>query len=232
MNSYEVFDAIEKIAYTASKNDKLALLGEYIQDPLFKRACQYTYDPFKTFGLRQLPPKTRDGEAVFDTATFDTLDRLIARTLTGKDALDVVAFEINRLEPGSAELLQRIIRKNLLAGFSESSLNKVCKGLIPEFPYMRCSLPKDADLASWPWEQGVFSQEKADGMFANLDFEKNGNVSIRSRQGTEFPMEAFAPLVAEAKLLPILDLAYQGLGKGMEEDAYGVRRVLAEVPAT
>jgi aromatic-amino-acid transaminase len=42
--------------------------------------------------------------------------------------------------------------------------------------------------------------------------------------------DEIAPLVAKAKLLPILDLAYQGLGKGMEEDAYGVRRVLAEVP--
>jgi aromatic-amino-acid transaminase len=31
-------------------------------------------------------------------------------------------------------------------------------------------------------------------------------------------------------VLPLLDLAYQGLGHGMEEDAYGVRRVLAEAP--
>lgn len=42
--------------------------------------------------------------------------------------------------------------------------------------------------------------------------------------------DRIAPLVAEKKLLPILDLAYQGLGQGMEEDAYGVRRVLREVP--
>lgn len=42
--------------------------------------------------------------------------------------------------------------------------------------------------------------------------------------------DEIAGLVARAKLLPILDLAYQGLGKGMEEDAYGVRRVLADVP--
>ncbi|MFM5952927.1 MAG: aromatic amino acid transaminase [Novosphingobium sp.] len=42
--------------------------------------------------------------------------------------------------------------------------------------------------------------------------------------------DEIAALVAGKKLLPILDLAYQGLGKGMEEDAYGVRRVLAEVP--
>ena len=42
--------------------------------------------------------------------------------------------------------------------------------------------------------------------------------------------DEIAPLLAEKQLLPILDLAYQGLGKGMEEDAYGVRRVLAAVP--
>ena len=42
--------------------------------------------------------------------------------------------------------------------------------------------------------------------------------------------DEIAALVAAKKLLPILDLAYQGLGAGMEEDAYGLRRVLAEVP--
>lgn len=42
--------------------------------------------------------------------------------------------------------------------------------------------------------------------------------------------DEIAPLVKARGLLPILDLAYQGLGEGMEEDAYGVRRVLAEVP--
>ena len=42
--------------------------------------------------------------------------------------------------------------------------------------------------------------------------------------------DEIAPLLAAKGLLPILDLAYQGLGAGMDEDAYGVRRVLAEVP--
>ena len=199
MNSSEVFDAIEKIAYTASKNDKLALLGEYIKDPLFKRACQYTYDPFKTFGLRQLPLKVALGDCTFDEHTWYVLDRLISRELSGHDAINEVTSEINRLEPSSAHLLMRIIRKNLLAGFSESSLNKVCKGLTPEFAYMRCSLPKDTDLEKWPWAEGVFSQEKADGMFANLDYDSSGDVSIRSRQGTEFPMLAFESLVKEVQ---------------------------------
>ena len=42
--------------------------------------------------------------------------------------------------------------------------------------------------------------------------------------------DEIAQAVAEAKLLPIIDLAYQGLGHGMEEDAYGLRAVLAAVP--
>jgi aromatic-amino-acid transaminase len=42
--------------------------------------------------------------------------------------------------------------------------------------------------------------------------------------------DEIAGLVAAAKLLPIIDLAYQGLGHGMEEDAYGLRCVLAAVP--
>jgi aromatic-amino-acid transaminase len=42
--------------------------------------------------------------------------------------------------------------------------------------------------------------------------------------------DEIAALVAAKGLLPILDLAYQGLGHGMEEDAYGTRKVLAAVP--
>ncbi|HPB23608.1 MAG TPA: aromatic amino acid transaminase [Novosphingobium sp.] len=42
--------------------------------------------------------------------------------------------------------------------------------------------------------------------------------------------DEIAGLLAEKGVLPILDLAYQGLGQGMEKDAYGVRRVLAAVP--
>lgn len=42
--------------------------------------------------------------------------------------------------------------------------------------------------------------------------------------------DEIAQLIADTKVLPIIDLAYQGLGLGMEEDAYGLRRVLVAVP--
>ena len=41
---------------------------------------------------------------------------------------------------------------------------------------------------------------------------------------------AIAALLSNGPVLPIVDLAYQGLGAGMDEDAAGMREVLAAVP--
>jgi len=42
--------------------------------------------------------------------------------------------------------------------------------------------------------------------------------------------DEIAMALKKAGVLPVIDLAYQGLGAGMEEDAYGTRRILSEVP--
>lgn len=42
--------------------------------------------------------------------------------------------------------------------------------------------------------------------------------------------DEIAALLAQSPALPVVDLAYQGLGQGMEEDAYGARKVVDAVP--
>ncbi|MBC7158919.1 MAG: aspartate/tyrosine/aromatic aminotransferase [Porphyrobacter sp.] len=42
--------------------------------------------------------------------------------------------------------------------------------------------------------------------------------------------DEIARLLADAGVLPLIDLAYQGLGRGLEEDSYGTRAVLARAP--
>jgi len=42
--------------------------------------------------------------------------------------------------------------------------------------------------------------------------------------------DEIAALLKASGVLPLIDLAYQGLGAGMEDDAYGLRKVLTEVP--
>ena len=198
-NSKTVFASIETIAGTASKNEKATLLAAHMKDELFKKVCQYAYDPFKTYGVAKLPASDlhfSEGD-LFGEHTWSLLDDLIARRLTGHQARDAIAEELVVLDNDSAELFKRILRKDLRAGFSEASCNKASKGLIKEFPYMRCCLPKDAKLDEFDWKLGVLSQEKADGMFANLNVE-DGSVTLTSRQGSPFPMDAFDALIRDA----------------------------------
>jgi aromatic-amino-acid transaminase len=47
---------------------------------------------------------------------------------------------------------------------------------------------------------------------------------------TRAQWDEIAALLADGPTLPVVDLAYQGLGQGMDEDAYGARAVIAAVP--
>lgn len=195
MNSDEILDLLDKIAATPGKNDKQKLVSAGVQFPSFQKALEYAYNPFKTYGLRKRPEVGYHGGKEFAVVTWELLDDLISRKLSGNAAIDAVRIEMTALSEKSAELLWRIIAKDMRAGFSESTINKAVKGLIPEFPYMRCSLPKDVPhIKEWPL---YISQMKADGMFANCDHEEGGAVSLRSRQGSEFPMDKFPGIVDE-----------------------------------
>jgi len=194
MDSNAVFGVIEDIASNPSKNAKESLVKTYSQDADFVKVLEYTYNPFKTFGIIPSKPLTVGNEP-FNDGTWQLLDKLIKRELTGNEARSLVQNEFNRLGEKSADLLWRIMKKDLRAGFSESTINKAIKGLIPDFPYMRCSLPKDVKLETFDWNTGVFSQEKADGMFVNIN--NDTTVSLNSRQGSPFPTEQFGHLLKE-----------------------------------
>lgn len=201
MNSKDVLIALNKIAENPSKNDKQALVSDYVKHDTFKAVCKLAYDPFMIFGI--LPTKAHEqiepGELFFDeNETMSFLQDLMDRKLTGNAAKEALEKQLRTLSAESAELLIRILRKDLRAGFSESTINKATADLIPVFPYMRCSLPKEVKFEDWEWSKGVISQEKADGMFANGNRIK-GTLYFSSRQGSPFPMDEFADLIEEAK---------------------------------
>lgn len=198
LNSNQVFDIIEKIGSIGSTNEKREILKSNIKDELFQKIVELSVNPAKTFGI---VPTTEwinksDIETCFTEDTFDLLNKLIDRNLTGHAARDSIILELSKLSNKSAELLVRIIRKDLRAGFSANSVNKVMPGLIPEYPYMRCSTPKKDTFKKWDFSKGVYSQLKSDGLFASgnsLD-----QFEFISRAGNYFPMEEFSDICEEA----------------------------------
>lgn len=209
MKSTEILCALNEISADPGKTNKVAMVARYGVNEEFKRVLIAALNPFKTYGIAAIPERSSDAEGVaeFSDGTWYLIERLEKRTLTGNAARNAVAGAIDSLNPDSSQLLKRILTKDLRAGFGDSTVNKAIPRLIPEFAYMRCSLPPSVDFSTWPWEKGVFSQLKADGMFANVNVESSGSavdadagaspvISITSRQGSPMPLEPLASLVA------------------------------------
>lgn len=199
MTSDQINALLDEIAATPGKIDKTNLVAANIADEQFQRVLVAALNPLVSYGVKQLPSISENGSAgEFNDGTWFLIDILAKRESTGHAARDAIEAEFNRLSIPSQTLLKRILTKRLGAGFDASTTNKAKKGLIPVFPYMRCSLPNEVKLDQFGWDDGVFSQEKADGMFINMDIDTFGVVRISSRQGTDFPMDAFEPLALAA----------------------------------
>lgn len=198
MNSTEILEALDLIA-AAKPKEKLVILAKHADDPEFKRVLNAAYNPFITFGIK--PQRVSGhGKDDFTADTWTTLSALVNRKLVGNDAKGTCDKTMDRLNGPSAELFWRISNKDLKAGFGESTINKVIKNFIPEFPYMRCSLPKAVDLSSWDWDNGIISQVKLDGRFTNANVELTGEVALTSRQGKAMPIEKFPQIAHDLRV--------------------------------
>lgn len=184
MSSNAVFNIIDRVANASGTKDKKSILASSCNErESLKRALHFTYSPFVTYGIT-VPWNWHgvEGGKEFDAGTFNLLKALASREITGHAAHEAISDELATLSPCSAQLLVRIINKDMRAGVSESTINSVFPGLIPEAPYMRCILSKAAKNAKFDWVEGVYSQLKADGMFANCTVTESG-VVFTSRQG-------------------------------------------------
>lgn len=204
MNSSEIYKVIQTVASTSKTNDKLAILKENAKCDLFKKVIFYALNPQFVYGIIPNTSWSVKGDSIenrqdnFSETTFQLLDDLINRNLTGHAARDAILNHIFTLNDESIDLLIRIIRKDFRSGFSESSANKVWKGLIPKYPYMRCSLPEDSAILDQDYINGVISQVKLDGMFSNANCISE-SVQCTSRQGTNIPMEKIPQILEDLK---------------------------------
>ena len=198
--SDDVFGMVEQIAQTSSKKTKEMLVKEYIEaSDLFTNVVFMAYNPLTSFGVKALPERTEPGAGHFNIATMMLLSDLADRNITGGEAQAAIQTECNRLTEQSEQLFRRILLKDLRAGFGASTINKAKPGLVPDPPYMRCSLPPKSNMDSWNWSDGVLSQLKADGMFGNVDVKITGDVRVTTRQGPEMPLYALEGFEEAAK---------------------------------
>lgn len=198
-----ILEILNELAATSSKNEKIAILTREKNNDTLKAVFKAAYDPTINYYIKKIPHVLGyNATETLEDALNKGLQCLSNRTHTGNSAIGFLVILLNTLSKSDAEVLSRIIQRDLKVGCSESSANKVWKNLIPEFPYMRCSLIKGIKFDTWKWKEGVYSQLKADSLYANLDV-IDGVAILTSRNGNEFPIEKFPQIEAEVLALGI-----------------------------
>lgn len=205
-----VFDVIEQLRETSSSKEKLAILTANRDNADLKEFLRLTYEPRVNFYISKVDTNLKGGlfggfvECDFERLDLDTVyDQLALRKRTGNDARNWLSGVYNNFTSDwSKELLQLLIQRDVKAGISKGTINKAWPGLVTDVPYMRCNLAAKVDLSTWPWAEGVYSEIKADGQFANISLHLGtGQVSIESRAGSPMPLEYFGELVEAVKAL-------------------------------
>lgn len=191
---------IEIINSDASRLFKEAKLAEFGKaEPKFIRLLNRTYSPEYVYGIKKMEQTkvgTKTLVEVWD-AVEQLLDRLVTRAVTGNAARAEVEAMLNSLTQVEATVAINMIKGDLRCGISVATINKMFPDTIPEYPYMRCSLMKGSNIDNFDWAAGVFSQEKADGMFANVYYPGDLCVKITSRNGTRFANTEFLTFIHE-----------------------------------
>lgn len=191
-----LLNILNELAATSSRNSKIAILTTNKYDETLKQVCFLALDPRTQFYIKKIPDYTSNNERpVTIEWALDELERFSSRELTGNAAIERLQYILASLSKADAEVIERVIQRDLKCGVNDSTVNKVWKNLIPEYPYMRCALPKAVKFDKWNWSKGVYSQIKADGMFCNINHDADGNVTLMSRNGSVMPSEPFSKLI-------------------------------------
>ena len=179
-----IYSILQELESNNSRNAKIALLNKHKDNLLLKEVCRLANDPFTQFYIRKIPVYTKmDGNLLLDlNGAIEALSILSTRTLTGNAAIAQLQMILCAVTVDDAEVIKRIIGKDLKCGVSTSTVNKVWKDLVHEFPCMLCS-PFDKKLVD-KIQFPAIAQLKMDGMRVNA-IVKNGLVEFRSRNGKE-----------------------------------------------
>lgn len=110
----------------------------------FVKAC---YNPYVVFGVRQVPDTVGITDAENPWDEFNELMlQLSQRRLTGHAARDAIQITAERFDSDEWNtFLAPVLRRDLRAGISDKTINKICKKTDYEIPIFGCQLATNSE---------------------------------------------------------------------------------------
>lgn len=154
----------------AKGHEKIKILKE---NPNLKKLLIFAYDPFLKFNLPLAKIETFlesivFGDDVINDTTWEILRRIGAKAVTGNKALNMLFVHLRKKTEKDADIIRRIIKKDLEIGINRKTIEKAWPNLfnqtengLPGFPVMLCQSLKE-DKVKFP----CFISKKLDGIRA------------------------------------------------------------------
>ena len=185
---------LETLAATTKRKEKEKILTENSDNSLFKRVFYLAYNPDLVFYIKKDPGIITHSDEIELDFALDVLEQSFAtREVTGNAAVDLYASLLNRLKWHEAEVLKRVVERDLRCGVSVATINKIWENLIPDYSLALAST--DPSKLEFP---NVCVQIKYDGLRCLAIKDGSGNTVLRTRNG---------------KTLDSLDLVIPGISK-------------------
>ena len=188
MSHYTTHEILTELENTAGRNDKIVILNREIDNKELKNVIRLALDPFVTYGIKNIPEyKSEKYGAIALEKALVNIERDIVGTQRSQKTIELLVKILCQVDSNEANVIERVISKDLKCGVSVSTVNKVWEGLIPEFKVMLAEKTTEKTLANV--EFPAYVQRKFDGMRVNIVIQPNGNYRVFSRNGK--PVETF-----------------------------------------
>ena len=216
---------LDEMNESSSGNHKIATIRKHADNEFLKKVFQYTYNPFKKYGVHTKVLQ-KNSHLIAPTNVysdlFQLLDDLAENNLTGHAAIQAVNSFTNELHSDLQKLVHFILDRDLRMGASITSVLKVHPNIIPVFkvalahPYS----PTRVNFEKEEW----YGSRKLDGV--RCICRKEGNsVTFYSRNGKEF--ETLGRIAEDVKQIPgnfILDGEVCMVNENGAEDFQGIMK--------
>jgi DNA ligase-1 len=180
----------------------------------FFEGCRFALDSMITFGVKKVPTHGGpDGQGLPWTAFKELLTKLQKRELTGNDAKSAIELCLSASTQSQwNDWYRRILIKDMRAGFSESTINRVTEKAYAHYsiPVFSCQLAHDSANHEEKVVGSKLIEVKLDGVRVITIVYPDGRVDQFSRNGKElvnFPhvKEQFAKVAHTIKAPMVFD---------------------------
>jgi hypothetical protein len=187
-----ILDILNELAADNSRIYKENILRREQNNELLKKVIVAALNPYINYYIKKIDHEpTCTGEIDLEQ-TLNELEKLSTRQVTGNVARAFLNRVLNRCSKDDAEVIKRVLERDLRCGINVATVNKIWPGLVPTFDVMLADT--DKSKIKFP----AYAQIKMDGVRCHLYFDGKNALAF-SRNGK--PIDHRGKLDASARML-------------------------------